>query len=271
MDHLNEFIVRQQHLDDRESQTADSTCKILCHILALSVVDPLEFKEVKMLATEALAKLPPPKVVPFVFAHLLAFLREADIYRKDSTSLIVSAESIPEGCGLVTAKLMVYYLNRVFAEDDHAYKDQEITMKNLVVLVQIMGIPCTQDPGLAGNTSLLADLQRGCIDCVGLILARLDTDDKPLKVAKTPTASASSLVNLLLTWIFEAKRMEKTAENYEPRVQELLQSLWSEAQHDELPLQVRICCCNVLLRCVLLVPTPAKFATILISVMLLVL
>ncbi|KAG6609266.1 uncharacterized protein IUM83_00888 [Phytophthora cinnamomi] len=76
LSHLNEYISRQQHLDDSESEHTDPIDKILFHVLACSVVDPLEFKEVKMLATEALTKFPPPTVLPFVFAYLLAFLRE---------------------------------------------------------------------------------------------------------------------------------------------------------------------------------------------------
>ncbi|KAE8996399.1 hypothetical protein PR001_g19870 [Phytophthora rubi] len=245
LNHLNEYIDRRQHFDGSDSQSTDSTDKILYHILARSVVDPLEFKEVKMLATEVLAKFPPHTVLPFVFAHLLAFLQEAGLHHQGSTSLNVSPETIPDGCGLVTAKLMVYYLNRVFAEDEHAYKDGDTTTRVLVVLTQIMGIPCRHDSNV--DVLLLADLQRGCIDCVGLILSRLDAEDNSLKTTKMPTDSASSLVNLLLTWVFETKNAVKIAQVYEPRVQKLLQSVWSEAQYGELPLQVRICCCNVLL------------------------
>ncbi|KAE9299031.1 hypothetical protein PF008_g23353 [Phytophthora fragariae] len=87
LNHLNEYIDRRQHFDDSDSQSTDSTDKILHHILARSVVDPLEFKEVKMLATEVLAKFPPHTVLPFVFAHLLAFLQEAGLHHQGSTSL----------------------------------------------------------------------------------------------------------------------------------------------------------------------------------------
>lgn len=260
MNHLNEYIDRQLQLNlsDSESFSHDKvgiTSKTLFHILARSVVDPLEFKEVKMVATECLSKFPPPRVLPFVLAYLVAFLREATPHDQRGSSLVVDEESIPNSCGLVTAKLMVYYLNRVFSEDAHAYRDGEMTSKVLVVLVQILGIPCVQNSRLAPDESLLTDLQRGCIDCIALVLVRLTANDGGQGSTKVPTASASSLVDLLMAWIFGTKNgkdsiTDRDTKTLYSRAQELLEDMWSEAQNHELLLQVRICCCNILLRCV---------------------
>ncbi|GMF60695.1 unnamed protein product [Phytophthora fragariaefolia] len=196
---------------DIGSEHADPNAKILFHILARSVVDPLEFKEVKMLATESLAKFPPPVVLPFVFAYLLAFLREAGLCGDRSSSFIADSKTVPDSCGLVTAKLMVYYLNRVFLEDGNAYKNGDITAKALAVLIPIMGLPCGQDSNL--DVSLLADLQRGCIDCVALITLRLAALEEKPKVL-TGDASASSIVSLLLTWIFGTTNGAEAAEAF---------------------------------------------------------
>ncbi|KAF4135780.1 hypothetical protein GN958_ATG15004 [Phytophthora infestans] len=242
LDHLNEYIDGQLDSDPSTSFEV-KTSEVLFHILARSVVDPLEFKEVKMLATECLSKFPPPFVLPFVLAYVVAFLREATPPGDQGSSGIVDEDNIPSSCGLVTAKLMVYYLNRKFSEDEYAYKDHDITSKALALLVQMLAIPA--------DDSLVADLQRGCIDCISLIFSRLAAIDSKLETNKESSASASSLMNLLTMWIFGMKNGEKSktceADGLDSRVQGLLKSMWCEARFDQLPLQVRICCCNILL------------------------
>jgi hypothetical protein len=255
LDHLNEYIDSQQlvNISDAKKNALQNKAgmpdQVLFHVLARSMVDPLEFKEVKMLATECVAKFPPPLVTPFVLAYLVAFVRETSPNQEQRCSIIVDERSVPDSCGLVTAKLMVYYLNRVFSEDAFAYLDEDFISKALVVLVQILGLPIAPD----GGEALLTDLQRGCIDCFALTLSRLAAGDASQDEAKTSTAKASSLVNLLLSWIFGAKSGESisgdhSAETLGRRLQNLLDKAWGGARHHELPLQVRICCCNVLLR-----------------------
>ncbi|KAG2766751.1 hypothetical protein Pcac1_g21848 [Phytophthora cactorum] len=249
LDHLNEYIDRQLQVDDSDSEAISEvkmgvTSEVLFHCLARSVVDPLEFKEVKMLATECLSKFPPPLVLPFVFAYVVAFLREATLQGEQCSSLVVEEDSVPDSCGLVTAKLMVYYLNRIFSEDEHAYKDCDISSKALVLLVQVLAIE--------SDDALVTDLQRGCIDCIALILSRLAANDSGQEAKKVPTASASSLMNMLITWIFGIQNGEdciitQDVDGIDSRVQRLFERMWSEARYDQLPLQVRICCCNVLL------------------------
>ncbi|KAH7479470.1 uncharacterized protein KRP23_6261 [Phytophthora ramorum] len=251
LDHLNEYIDHQRYNDPATAPESDGdvTNERLFHILAFSVVDPLEFKEVKMLATEGLAKFPPPLVLPFAFAYLIAFLREATPHHEQNSSLIVSEEIVPDVCGLVTAKLMVYYLNRVFSEDMY---NGDITSKALVVLVKILGIPCAPGSSFAMDESLLIDLQRGCIDCIASILTRLTEDECEQDSTKLPTADGSSLLNLLVVWIFGGTKDEPhvTDDDHKTlgsRVQTLFVSVWSEIRHGDLPLQLRVCCCNVLL------------------------
>ncbi|CAH0477116.1 unnamed protein product [Peronospora belbahrii] len=231
LDHLDEYVNCQLELDSIDSEATSkgsmgSTIKTLFHIIGRSVVDPLEFKEVKMVATECLSKFSPPRVLPFVFAYLAAFLREATPHGKYGSSYIVEEDSIPSMCGLVTAKLMVYYLNRVFSEYDYAYKDEETVLKALVVLVQIMEVPCVQD-------------------------SRLSSDDSGQRSTNVPVLSASSLMTLLMGWIFgkvgKGSVIDCDTDPFISRVQELLDNRWSGRCHHKLPSQVRICCCNVLL------------------------
>ncbi|KAG7393711.1 hypothetical protein PHYPSEUDO_004474 [Phytophthora pseudosyringae] len=254
LDYLNEYIDHQLQFNYSDpgaifEAKVGTTSEVVFHMLARSVVDPLEFKEIKMLATECLSKFPPPLVMPFVLAYVVAFLREATPHYKRGSSLIVDEDSVPNSCGLVTAKLMVYYLNRMFSEDDHAYNDCDITSGALALLVQILGIPSVRD----SNETLLTDLQRGCIDCIALILSRLLASSSGQDSAKAPRANAFSLMDLLIAWIFGSKEREggsiktRDAEGIDSRLQELLESMWDEARYDQLPLQVRICCCNVLL------------------------
>ncbi|KAF1777198.1 hypothetical protein GQ600_27717 [Phytophthora cactorum] len=224
------YIDRQLQVDDSDSEAISEvkmgvTSEVLFHCLARSVVDPLEFKEVKMLATECLSKFPPPLVLPFVFAYVVAFLREATLQGEQCSSLVVEEDSVPDSCGLVTAKLMVYYLNRIFSEDEHAYKDCDISSKALVLLVQVLAIE--------SDDALVTDLQRGCIDCIALILSRLAANDSGQEAKKVPTASASSLMNMLITWIFGIQNGEdciitQDVDGIDSRVQRLFERMWSK-------------------------------------------
>ena len=256
LDHLNEYIKCQLQFAHSDSEAASkgsmgSTIQALFHILGRSVVDPLEFKEVKMVATECLSKFPSPWVLPFVLAYLVAFLREATPHGEYGSSLIVEEESVPNSCGLVTAKLMVYYLNRVFSDNDDAYNDEETISKALVVLIQIMEVPRVHDPKLASDDLALADLQRGCIDCIALMLVKLSANASGSSGAKLVIVSASSLMDLLVEWIFDkvgkCSIIDRNAGPLISRVRELLDDKWRSCHH-KLPLQVRICFCNILLR-----------------------
>ncbi|CAH0493130.1 unnamed protein product [Peronospora farinosa] len=256
LDHLNEYIKCQLQFALPDSEAASkssmgSTIQTLFHILGRSVVDPLEFKEVKMVATECLSKFPSPWVLPFVLSYLVAFLREATPHGEYGSSLIVEEESVPNSCGLVTAKLMVYYLNRAFSEDDHAYKDEETVSKALVVLIQLMEVRSVQDPRLASDNAALTDLQRGCIDCIALILVRLSANDSGPSGTKVPIVSASSLMDLLMGWIFDKvgtnSNIDRSTDPLISRVRELLDDRWSGSCHHKLSSQVRICFCNILL------------------------
>ncbi|RMX70298.1 hypothetical protein DD238_000012 [Peronospora effusa] len=256
LDHLNEYIKCQLQFVHSDSEAASkssmgSTIQTLFHILGRSVVDPLEFKEVKMVATECLSKFPSPWVLPFVLSYLVAFLREATPHGEYGSSLIVEEESVPNSCGLVTAKLMVYYLNRMFSEDDHAYKDEETVSKALVVLIQIMEVRSVQDLRLASDNAALTDLQRGCIDCIALILVRLSANDSGPSGTKVPIVNASSLMNLLMGWIFDKvgtnSNIDRSTDPLILRVRELLDDRWSGSCHHKLSSQVRICFCNILL------------------------
>ncbi|KAG1700280.1 hypothetical protein DVH05_012085 [Phytophthora capsici] len=254
LNHLNAYLDRQQllyssSLEASSAVETDTADEILFHLLTRSVVDPLEFKEVKMLATECLAKFRPVLVLPLVFGYLVAFLREAIPHDKRDSSSIVEDDRVPDSCGLVTAKLMIYYLNRIFSEDDHAFQDCDITSKALVLLVQVLAIPSVQN----SDEALLTDLQRGCIDCIAIILTRLAECNSAQDNVKKP-GDAASLMNLLIVWIFGVKSKniieECAAAAIASRVQELLEGMWSEAGYGQLPLQVRVCCCNILLNAI---------------------
>ncbi|KAG7402127.1 hypothetical protein PHYBOEH_005690 [Phytophthora boehmeriae] len=267
LDHLEKYVHLQQHGSKERSESSlrdemATSAKQLFHVLARSVVDPLEFKEVKMLATESLAKFPPQLVLPFVLAHLLAFLREmmplANGEEQKRTTLIVTKGTIPASCGLVTAKLMVYYLNRVFAEDMNAFKDTGVTAPAIVMLLQILKIPCAQGSESKAEESLLIDLQRGCIDGIAEIMLRLAEGGLVQDGNKVLRARASSLMNLVLNWIFcdptpgidDDKGTDKQCHGEEDLVtcmQHLLESESGDTWSSKLPMQIRICCCNVIL------------------------
>jgi hypothetical protein len=96
----------------------------LVDLLLEQIVDPLEFKEVKMMAVEILAKVPIEKVLPLVLRQLQVFLKE----HEPAQPLLCLSTHIPPilmginarapECGFVTAKLLVYYLNRIATESD---------------------------------------------------------------------------------------------------------------------------------------------------------
>lgn len=244
LDHLNEYIDRQLKLNRCHSEAiSGTTSEILFHILARSIVDPLEFKEVKVLATECLSAFPYSLVLPFVLAYIVAFLQEAIPHGIHDSSLIVQGHSVPNSCGLVTVKLMVYYLNRVFSEDDELYADCDVSSKAIALFVQILAI--------SSDDLLLIDLQRGCIDCMALILSRLAASNCQDLQKESSPASASAFMDLLISWIFgkQIGCLKATdADTINARVTTLLEKMWSEARRDQLPLQVRIHCCDVLVR-----------------------
>lgn len=234
----------------------------LFHLLALQVVDPLEFKEIKMLAVEILAKLPPSSVMPFVIAQLLAFLREeapmltATPFTESLYESALQSLKIPSSCGIITTKLMVYYLNRVINEDLEVFKDKSQVPFIMAILLQVLSIPFTSTNAVGGEKherNLLADLQMGCIDCIALLILRNLGD---------PTVQTSgSLLDVLMDWIiFDNVVNQTNGDDEEPKkpselmfaVEMMLLSLVSSAPQQNsdlsLPLQVRICGCNILLR-----------------------
>lgn len=245
-----------QEIVEGSSGPNHETGRDLFHILALQMLDPLEFKEVKMLAVEILAKFPPRLVLPFVFSQLLAFLREeapmiaATTFTESLYEPALKGMQIPEGCGIITAKLMIYYLNRVLNEDPEVFSDTSLVPVIMSILLQTLSIPCLGET-TGAERSLLADLQMGCMDCVALLLLR----------NMVPAASAlhrgPSLMDLLLDWItFDdlsngassgARSSENLASSTQMRIH-LLVSSSSEGRESSLPLQVRICGCNILLR-----------------------
>ncbi|CAI5739297.1 unnamed protein product [Hyaloperonospora brassicae] len=256
LDHLNE---RLEHQLKRSSNDPEMLCvdqegsirtTLFC-VLARSIVDPLEFKEVKMVATECLAKFPPPQVLPFVLAYLVVFLREEASCGDSCAPSVVAAENVPDSCGLVTAKLMVYYLNRVFSEDDHANKDEDIVSKALVVLVRILGIPCTQLSMSVSDSPPATDIQRGCIDCIALILVGLSACDSGRRSEKGPTMNAPSLISLLMEWTFDRAGREdvvdRDADTFTSRMQELMYNKRRGGSQHKLSPQARVCLCNVFL------------------------
>lgn len=258
------------HLEEAFSKPSDgeqvSVDRDLFHLLALQVVDPLEFKEVKMLAVEILAKLPPPSVTPFVFAQLLTFLREeapmlaATSFTESLYEPALQSLQLPGYCGIITAKLMVYYLNRVINEDLGVFKDKSQVPFIVAVLLQVLSIPSN---GMIGGDkserNLLADLQMGCMDCVALLILRKLGD--PTVEASKKTQTTGSLLDVLMDWIIfdnvvsqidDDEEVPKKSSELTFAVEMMLLSLVSNApQHNgdlSLPLQVRICGCNILLR-----------------------
>lgn len=266
--HLEDFATSAPAVDSSRSDARE-----LFHALALQVLDPLEFKEVKMLAVEILAKMPPVSVLPFVFSQLLAFLRE----EAPMIALTHAIESLygpildglarhPARCGIVTAKLMVYYLNRVINEDPHMFRDITQVPFILALLLQMLSIPgsdgfsSASTPVGSRETNLLMDLQLGCMDCVALLVLRDLEDDTAHPNGALSTTSG--LLDVVLDWALSDNLVAGTVDkDCEPSplafsVEMMVLSLVSSAELGNrssslaLPLQVRICGCNVLLRCV---------------------
>ncbi|CAI5729295.1 unnamed protein product [Peronospora destructor] len=184
LDHLNEYIKCQLQFALSDSEAASKG--------SIGFYDPSTFSHSRSLSGGPTG------------IQRVAFLREATPHGEYGRSLIVEEESVPNSCGLVTAKLMVYYLNRVFSEDDHAYKDEETVLKALVVLIQIMKVPCVQDP-------------------------RLSADDSGPSGATVPI------------------HIDRSAGPLISQVRELLDDRWIGSGHHKLPVQIRICFCNILL------------------------
>lgn len=227
-----------------------SKSNALFQLLLSSVTDPLEFKEVKLVVVEILAKFPPERVLPFIFGYIVAFLEEesdTNISPESLTSIVATRISteilVPSSCGVVTAKLMIYYLNRMFAEDSEAYKNEEIVSRVFALLIRILSIPST-----AGDQSRLADLQMGSIDCSALVLARI--------ISESSTSSERiPLLQLVLHWIGDSSviatyESHKDVRMLQDQIAPLLDQTTAanEGGTHYFPLQVRICICNVLLR-----------------------
>ncbi|KAF1332158.1 hypothetical protein FI667_g3786, partial [Globisporangium splendens] len=230
----------------------------LFHLLVLQVLDPLEFKEVKMLAVEILAKFAPARVAPFVFSQLLAFLREeaplisATTFTESLYEPALKGMEIPGFCGITAAKLMMYYLNRVINEDLEVYADPNLVPVVVSIILQILSIPCVGET-TGAERSLLADLQMGCMDCIALLTLR-----NMAKTAQTKQGKrGSSLMDLLLDWITfndltsDASSGAGSSDELVRAVHMralLLVSSSFEGRQSSLPPQVRICCCNIMLR-----------------------
>ncbi|GLD95065.1 hypothetical protein PINS_up003690 [Pythium insidiosum] len=149
-------------------------------------VDPLEFKEIKMLAVELLAKSSMHKVHATVLAQLEVFLQEqlpsgATLARPQHSR--TESLQVVTPCGFVIAKLMVYYLNRSFAVADTSI-DDALVAQSCGLLLQLLSIPCVgDDASLTPQRSPLMDLQLGAIECLALLLVHelaLDCSVRPV-------------------------------------------------------------------------------------------
>ncbi|KAJ0409003.1 hypothetical protein ATCC90586_005187 [Pythium insidiosum] len=176
-------------------------------------VDPLEFKEIKMLSVELLAKCSSHSIHMTVLAQLEVFLEDHVLTdapqiprrRPNETLRIVTP------CGFVTAKLMVYYLNRVFAVMHTKQADDDVVAHSCETLLHVLRIPCIDDSvAFSPQRSPLMDLQLGAIECLALLLVQ--------------ELTSSSTVRPVTD-----------------RVLELL-------GHRDEEIQLRVCCCNILLR-----------------------
>lgn len=258
------------------------------HALARHVLDPLEFKEVKMLAVEILTKLPVRSVAPFVFTQLLGLVREESAMLAASSAtealyapVLDGLTTLPDTCGIVVAKLMVYYLNRTINENAEVAHDVTLVPFIVTVLLQVLSIPCDAiNTGGARSQpqNLLADLQMGCMDSIALLILR----DLSAQQRRQSKVAERSLLDLLLDWIVRgdastaSNLMDNTSDSdggdgdarelseLAFAVEMMVLALVSSASHTKsssglrLPLQVRICCCNILLRYVLTVLAAAS-------------
>lgn len=261
---------------DEDDRAFASMMKDLFHVSALQVLNPLEFKEVKMLAVEILAKLPIECVLPFALSHLLAFAQD-ELSRSGATAgkltmadgddtmssitknisrrrRALAAAAIPQrSCGLVAAKLLVYYLNRVLVEGTLLSGDDDTWTASTVlgVLFLLLRIPCDGD---GSDAALLADLQLGCIDWIAQLLL-------PSTLAINTGADSTDItdddweqfVELLIDWMVKGDAMPSQESIMNGRVGLIAQvrkrmCRFVPLAGDYMPLQFRICCCNVLLR-----------------------
>jgi len=294
--HLLEYRKRREDaLQDEDREDVDSpgnenrvfasVMKDLFHVTALQVLNPLEFKEVKMLAVEILTKLPVDCVLPFALSHLVAFARE-ELSRSGATTSsnlvladgddniktngmderrTLAATAIPQGsCGIVAAKLLVYYLNRVLSEGslfgDKAYR---VTASSVLgVLFLLLHIPCDGD---GSDAALLADLQLGCIDWVAqLLLFSESLVGGGADTSGITDDDCERFVELLIEWMLKGDREFSTSSpestaNRPSRLTELVQKRmrhFAPLTGNRMSIQFRICCCNVLLRCDLITSIP---------------
>lgn len=252
-------------VDDDNSKDYPKLMSDLFHVTALQVLSPLEFKEVKMLSVEILGKLPVRRVIPFVLSHLIAFAHcTAPEVVAQAKQLSFSGESetimpqkslldviIPRrSSGVVAAKLLVYYLNRALSEGllvCDGEEDSQVMSTALSVLCVILLLPSGND---GPNVSPLADLQLGCIDWMAQLLT--------LSTASVPTIISVQDCERLIDQLAEWLRTGKPMINQSPPVSSSstlaasactkMMKLVSQPPDDQLALQFRICCCNVLLR-----------------------
>lgn len=232
-----------------ENDDSGQFLKQLFHITALQVVNPLEFKEVKMLSVEILAKFPTEKVLPFVLAHLIAFLRD-ELPGTVFPTAVSWTDTIPkQSCGLVAAKLMVYYLNRVVNEGSLPSDDQGTVASILAVLFLLLQIPSYDNDPNQPSMSLITDLQMGCIDWIAQFIASTSAISGKIDDL---VEIRTGLLDLLMSWIWdkgEPGEVENTsgiAHLTRERMDQVSVRKASDVQ--DVQLQFRLCCCNIMIR-----------------------
>ncbi|TMW68678.1 hypothetical protein Poli38472_006146 [Pythium oligandrum] len=154
----------------------------LADVLWHQALDPLEFKEVKMISIEVLGQFSPLGIVNDVLAVLQLFLYEQGVVINEQEAISCQLESSPSTCGFVTAKLMMYYLNRIVSDPDTTAKSLGIATTNVVgVLFHVLSIPCDPTEPFSSQRSPLVDLQTGAIECIALlVVSELKTKEMPV-------------------------------------------------------------------------------------------
>jgi hypothetical protein len=196
----------------------------LFNLLLVRIRDPLEYKEVKMVSVEILEKLDVSVVLPVVLAELFAYIRthgaldDKELSSFNLTSLLERAHIEPD-CDFVTAKLMVYYLNRV--SNQIASISYELIIWLSWTLLRLWHIPCASKTS-NGEISPLADIQMGAIQCASEI------------VVISLNENTATIQNDMLQMILDSILLGYARTDYESFT-------WLQ------PVHARICCCNVLL------------------------
>jgi hypothetical protein len=231
----------------------------LVHALWNQVVDPLEYKEVKMLSVELLTKLPLHEIVPRVLEQLTAFASSQGTPASVVKALTEDSIHSTDSGGFVTAKLLVYYLNLIFTDDSTDAQGLILMDRTLSVLLTVLSMPCAPNETFSAEKSPLVDLQMGTIECLSLLVTKSIKHKRRSGGPAELRLVEDAIVQLILSGL-----SIDTADPF-PTVTEvevgqdgrlpLFQS-WKAVVHDtcgELHdrlsvTQVRICCCNVLLR-----------------------